>query len=397
MGIAYPLQAIWAVIVIWYVVERLLTAQGRITQRHPAHHPILAASRFWGAFWDCRHLALGLCAAVVGAQLLLCACGFLWGLLITGTPTGLASPSLQRLLYAQPAAVVEALGDPVFWSLSWLQLVDAVVLFPAFELGYQADILGAILLGGFCVWGIANRRAIAWAGRAELGQGDRGGALLVVGFTAALLLLGLSAFSGDAPGGAVRSLALAARCLATLVLHGGLVGLVALTLSGVVLSRPVSAPHLLGRWLALVPSFVALMAVPAVAGTCARALAPDISVGGGPPLAGVLWLVSRVSWLAAMPVVVWLAFEGGPLAEAIHGVRRLLARDGRDLAVGLVRGTVLLLPLLLALNVLNLLAPTSGLLPGAAVVLASWLLGLTCLGAAMTVFHDTALWAARRG
>ena len=100
MTLGIALRTIWLLLFAWYVIERLRVTKGLLPEPPVWHNPIAAARRSWAALWGVPGLGWGMCAAVLGAQVLASVARLLLGCLREGSPQSLATLDQDATLVA---------------------------------------------------------------------------------------------------------------------------------------------------------------------------------------------------------------------------------------------------------------------------------------------------------
>lgn len=376
------LRALWAILFLWYVVERLRTVKEQVAPRPIWHHPIAAARRFWGALRAVPGLAWRVLAGGLAAQVVACLARLLWHLCREGYPADLGAASVRAMFQVDLAGARRLAEVPDFWGASWRELLDAATLYPALQPWFAGNAVSAVVLVAFMVWLARNRRQVV--GR-EAGLARQYVAAML--WLAAGLAAHLAAALGRRGGGEAALGAGMAEALSRAVLHGGALGLLALLCAQVLRLGRTDAPALARDWLRLLPWFVVGVGVVLAPTALAEVASPGweaarTGVHQGASLA--LWLLTRLTWLAVLVAgMPRLLAPGRPAQE-----RRLGAQRWRALGTAAARTAAALAPVLVALTALRTLAPPGGLFPGSATALAAFLVGLTVLGAAMVMWLE---------
>lgn len=382
MGLGYVLQALWAALFIWYVIERLRVAKGLAPEGALWRNPVAAARRGVQAMRaDARaaRVAVGL---IVGGLVVTWAAGAAWRV---------AGGGAWQVVGMQPGDFEELLFSPHLWATAWRELVDAATLYPAFELSARARVPAVFILAGLAVWAVRRRDLTGPMHRLSPAHvRDACGCLAVAGV--ALVVQGVADRAG---GGRMDEDARAFATLLTLlwapVVQGGLLGLVALGMVDLVRGLRPDGVSLARRWLRLLPGFVILAALVIVPGAVAELALPGWEEGNAGVGAGVAaHVITRLAWPAVLPALLWLAATRRPPAEALGAAGRFWARHWRGVAGALARTVVPLAPLLVALRLLETLAPATGLVPGLVTLCATWAVGLVVLGGAVVMYEKEA-------
>ena len=390
LGFGWFLQALWAALFLWYVVERLRVAKGEASEPPVWHNPIAAARRFWRDLWDNAQLAWGLLAAILGAYGVACIGLFLWGCATESYGAEIGAGPLRSLLQMRPEQFRDLILHPGLWNTTWRELLDAATVYPAFELGFAARPITAIALAAIVTWIIVRRRQIAAAKALSPAQVSEAYGYLGAGLLAIVVSVILVAIPNQTAGQDVRLFGAFVTLLSVPVAQGGVLGLASLALADVVSALPLYAEGIVRRWLRLLPSFVLLAGVavlPRVVGDLVLPGWETDRATAHQATAAALWAVTRLAWLGVVPVWLWVVFERRPLLEALGQAPGFWKRHWRAVGMAILRTVVVLGPVLLGLRLLETLAPATSLFPGAAVVLGSWIVGLVVLGSATEMYR----------
>jgi len=389
LNLGQILLSIWALLFVWYVLERLRVVREQQPERPLWHNPIAAARAFWRSLWDHRGLAWGTLATVVGGYLLVCLGGFLGGLMKHGRPTSIADTPIRRLLDVRVGEFTDLLLHPKFWGMAWREMLDGLTLYPAFEMGLGARAITGLVILALVVWIARNRDEVLPPERIDPRQVKETLSVLAAGLAA--LLAWAAVAMGDRRADAQAFLSVTSL-IADPVVHGGALGLVSLIFADIVLALPLRAAGLARRWVRTLPTFALLAAAPVLCRVVADSVLPGWETDrqiGVPNLAATLWLLTRLAWVGVLPLWLWVTFERRGLRGAVDETRVFWGRHWRAVLVALARSCVILAPLLVAVDVMSTIAPPSALLPGVIPVLISWMIGLATLGGAMQVYRVT--------
>ena len=382
MGLGHVLQALWAALFIWHVIERLRVAKGLAPEPPLWRNPVAAARRCLEALRAHARTAQLALALIVGGSLVGWAAGAAW----RGTAGG-----AWQVVDAQPADFADLLFSPHLWATAWRELVDAATFYPAFELSATARAPAVLIIAALAVWAMRRRDLTGPMHRLSPAHvRDACGCLAVAGV--ALVVQGVA---DRAAGGRMDEDARAFATLLTLlwapVVQGGFLGLLTLGMVDLARGLPPEGISIARRWLRLLPGFVVLAALVILPGAVAELALPgweEESAGVGPSAA--LHVITRLAWLAVLPAWLWMAATRRPPAEALGATARFWADHRGTVAGAMARTVVPLAPLLIALRLLETLAPATGLVPGLVTACAWWAVGLAVLGAAVVVYEEEA-------
>lgn len=388
MGFGHVLQALWAGLFIWYVIERLHVAKGLAPEPPLWRNPVAAARRCLEALRADARAARLVLALIVGGSLVTWAAGAAWWRFSSAAAADAASERAGRLVDAQPADFAELLFSRHLWDTTWRELLDAATLYPVFALSAPARAPAALALIALLVWALRRRDLTGPMHRlAPAHVRDAGGCLAV-----AAVALAVVAVANIPSAGRMDDDAQAFATLLTLlwapVVQGGFLGLLALGMVDLVRGLPLDGLSIARRWLRLLPGFAVLAALVILPGALAELAMPGWERGNsgeGPRAAA--HLITRLAWLAVLPALLWMASARRPPSEALRATGRFWAEHGKATAGALARAVVPLAPLLVALRLLETLAPATSLLPGLITLCATWALGLAVLGAAVVVYE----------
>ncbi|NSW55617.1 MAG: hypothetical protein HPY44_06355 [Armatimonadetes bacterium] len=390
MSPLHLLQAIWAALVLWYVLERLLVVKGRAVNAQSWRNPARAARDSWRALWDTAWIAWAFIAALLSAHTVTCVARGIWACGVSGWPQDLSAPCLQAFVDFDPSGFIAAFRSGEYWACRWRELLDAAIAYPAFRPALEP---GSIMLLLGVTWWVQRRKL-------SPGAGDRRGGRARFAVSMWLLWTGLAAYLAqaavnirqfDLDEATTRGVGLLFGLFAAPVISGAVVGLLALLTAKIVLAQPIDADRLFAQWLQRLPRFATLCVLPAGAVALAGWFLPDWQQAphpNSPGLAAGLWLFTRLAWLIALPGVLRVAVHGGPARRGLAELPRLLNAVPGGLVVLMLRSAAVLFPVLVALEFLGLLAPATGMLPGALTVLARWCVAFMVMGGSVALHRD---------
>lgn len=384
------LQAIWAVLVLWYVLERMLVVKGRAVNAQAWRNPARAARDSWRALWDVAPVGWAFIALLLSAHAVTCLARSLWACAVSGWPQDLSAPCLRAIVDVDPSGFIAAFRSSEYWACRWRELLDAAVAYPAFHPALGPG--SVTLLLGVTLW--VQRRKLS------PGPGDARGRHARSALSMWLLWTGLAAYLAQAAlnsrqfgldEATKRGVGLLFGLFAAPVISGAVVGLLALLAARIVLALPVEADRLFAQWLDRLPRFAALCVLPAGAVAVADWFLPDWQQAPHPNSAGLaagLWAFSRLAWLMVLPGVLRLALHGGPARRGVAELPRLMKATPGGLAVLMLRSAAVLFPVLVLVGFVGLIAPATGLVPGAVTVLARWCIAFAVMGGALTLHRE---------